>query len=58
MFNYIMFIAYLRKKNPIDYTGAESYVFDSYVEHNLQWFPIYKVFRVNSRTSQLNDGQT
>lgn len=30
MFNYILFIAYLKKKNPIDYTGIESYVYQSY----------------------------
>lgn len=41
MFNYILFIAYLRKKNPIDYTGAESYVYESYLEQDWVWFPIY-----------------
>ncbi len=45
MFNYIQFIAYLKKKNPIDYTGLESYVFDSFNAQDWQWFPIYKVRR-------------
>ena len=43
MFNYILFIAYLKKKNPIDYTGIESYVYECYNSQNLTWFPIYKV---------------
>ena len=41
MFNYIMFLAYLKRKNKIDLTGSESYVWQMYQDEDPRWFPIY-----------------
>ena len=40
--NYVFFIAYLKKKNITDLTGTESYVFDLYSQKSLEWLPVKK----------------
>ena len=42
MFHYIQYIAYLKKKDKIDYTGVESFVWDHYINKNLEWFPVFQ----------------
>eukprot|EP00347_Sterkiella_histriomuscorum_P006717 403351704 len=43
IYDYIFFLAYLKEKPELEYTGLESFVFEKYSEQNNTWFPIYKV---------------
>lgn len=39
MWNYVFFMAYLKYKDPTDYTGIEQYVFHKMQKKDLTWFP-------------------
>ena len=43
IYHYVFFLAYLKQKPELEYTGLESYVFEKSEEKNNQWFPIYKI---------------
>lgn len=40
MWNYLFFIVYLQEKDPVEYTGIESYVSEKLKNHDIYWFPI------------------
>jgi len=42
MWNYVFFIAYLKSKDPTDYTGIESYIAAKIADSDLSWFPLHK----------------
>jgi len=42
MWNYVNFIAFLKEKDPTDYTGIESYIEDKLKEGDVSWFPLNK----------------
>ncbi len=42
MWNYLFFMGYIEKKNPLDYDGTESYIANNLKKKNTSWFPINK----------------
>jgi len=40
MWNYLFFIVYLQDKDPVEYTGIESYVSEKLKNNDIYWFPI------------------
>ena len=42
MWNYLFYIAYLKDKDPTEYTGIESYVADKVDKDEIGWFPTGK----------------
>ncbi|CAD8068825.1 unnamed protein product [Paramecium sonneborni] len=42
MWNYVFFMAYLRYKDPTDYTGIEQFVWEKIQRKDLTWFPFNK----------------
>lgn len=44
MWHYLFFIVYLKDKNPVEYTGIESYVSEKLKNNDIYWFPIQKSF--------------
>lgn len=44
LWNYLFYIVYLKKKDPIDYNGTESYIYEKYEKDDISWFPIGKSF--------------
>ncbi len=43
MWNYIKFIAYIQWKEPTEYTGIESYIFEKWENNDLSWY-FYKFY--------------
>lgn len=42
MWNYLFYIAYLKDKDPTEYSGIESYVMDKIKNEDTSWFPTFK----------------
>ena len=42
MWNYVFFMAYLKYKDPTDYTGIEQFVWEKIQRKDLTWFPFNK----------------
>lgn len=42
MWNYLFFIAYLKYKDPNEYTGIEQFVWQKIERKDLNWFPFNK----------------
>ncbi|CAD8059333.1 unnamed protein product [Paramecium primaurelia] len=42
MWNYVFFMAYLKYKDPTDYTGIEQFVWEKIQKKDLTWFPFNK----------------
>ena len=50
MWNYIYFIAYLRWKPKINYSGIESYIADRLDENDTSWFPLGKAREIEDES--------
>jgi len=42
VWNYLYYMVYLNMKDPLEYNGTESYVYDKYDRNDLSWFPIQR----------------
>ncbi|EGR30673.1 MIR domain protein [Ichthyophthirius multifiliis] len=49
MWNYIKFIAYIQWKQPTEYTGIESYIFEKWQNNDLSWFPLNKARELDDK---------
>ena len=48
MWNYIFYIIHLKLKDPTEYTGVESYVWDKYDKDDISWLPLHKAMIIDS----------
>ncbi|CAD8103545.1 unnamed protein product [Paramecium sonneborni] len=52
MWNYMFFMAYLKYKDPTDYTGIEQYVWEKIQKKDLTWFPFNKARELQGLKSE------
>ncbi|CAD8132784.1 unnamed protein product [Paramecium pentaurelia] len=52
MWNYVFFMAYLKYKDPTDYTGIEQYVWEKIQKKDLTWFPFNKARELQGLKSE------
>lgn len=57
MWNYLFYIAYLKDKDPTEYSGIESYVMDKIKNEDTSWFPTFKyiLYYYNNRALCMNE---
>lgn len=53
MWNYLFYIAYIREKEPTEYTGIESYVADQLDRNEIQWFPYYRALCLKDDSAEI-----
>ena len=47
MWNYIFYIIHLQRKDPTEYSGLESYVWEKYEEEDISWLPLHKAIKID-----------
>lgn len=57
IWNYLFYIYYLKKENPIEFSGIHSYVFNMLKKDDIFWFPIGKSLALNQMTDQTSTTQ-
>lgn len=55
MWNYLFYIAYVREKEPTEYTGIESYVADQLERNEIQWFPYYRALCLKDDSAEMEN---
>ncbi len=58
MWNYLFYIAYVREKEPTEYTGIESYVADQLARNEIQWFPYYRALCLKDDSTEVEKQKT
>ena len=51
--NYLFYIYYLKKKQKTEYNGIESYVYDCYLNEDINWFPLGKALYVEDSSTNV-----
>mmetsp|Transcript_35853 Transcript_35853/g.35476 ORF Transcript_35853/g.35476 Transcript_35853/m.35476 type:complete len:858 (-) Transcript_35853:45-2618(-) len=51
MWNYLFYIIHLKFKDPTEYTGVESYVWEKYDKEDISWIPLHKAMVIDSKDS-------
>ena len=58
IFNYILYIIYLYKKEKTELNGMESYIYESaFVQKDITWFPIDQLYIAKPGELQLDDDE-
>ena len=52
MWSYLFFLVYLQHKEPTEFTGAESFVYDCISADNMEWVPISQALCLESAESK------
>jgi len=55
MWDYVFFRFYLEEKDPIDFTGLETYCSDNIKEQKINWLPIKKAIVIEGRNKEKKD---
>ena len=55
MWNYVFYIIHLKMKDPTEYTGVESYVWDKYDKEDISWLPLHKAMIIDSPDDKENE---
>jgi len=55
MWDYVFFRFYLEEKNPIDFTGLETYCHELIREQKINWLPIKKAIVIEGRNKEKKD---
>jgi hypothetical protein len=42
LWQYLYFLVYMKSKDPTDYNGTESAIWQFYLKGKIDWFPLYK----------------
>ena len=58
MWNYLFYIAYVREKEPTEYTGIESYVADQLARKEILWFPFNKALCLKGDAKEIEKQKT
>ena len=48
MWNYIFYIIHLQTKDPTEYSGVESYVWEKYQDEDISWLPLHKAIAIDT----------
>lgn len=57
MWNYIFYIVHLQTKDPTEYTGVESYVWDKFDQDDITWLPLHRALIIDNPDEE-DDGAT
>ena len=52
IWNYLFYIYYIKKENPTEFTGVDSYVYEMLRKEDIFWFPIGKSLAINQMAEQ------
>jgi len=55
VWNYVLFIIYLRRRDPTEFNGVESYVWERLKEHDMQWIPTRTSFAIQNEGITVKD---